>query len=168
MEADEYLDLVDENDNVIGRKLRSEVHTEKLRNYRAINLFIVNDKGELWIPRRTAHKQLYPLGLDFSCAGHVKSGETYDATLQQEVMEELNIDIKNHEVRHLGKLTPKEGSCFAESYEIRLNEAPQYNPEDFTSAQWVSPEALIKRLEAGEYAKSSLIVAVKKFYGKGA
>ena len=69
MEQDEYLDLVDENDVVIGRKLRSEVHAEKLKNYRAVNLFIVNSKGELWIPRRTAHKQLYPLGLDFSCAG---------------------------------------------------------------------------------------------------
>jgi hypothetical protein len=34
MEQDEWLDLVDESDNVIGRKLRSEVHAEKLKNYR--------------------------------------------------------------------------------------------------------------------------------------
>jgi isopentenyl-diphosphate delta-isomerase len=73
MDQDEWLDLVDENDVVIGKKLRSEVHAEKLHNYRAINVFIRNAKGELWIPRRTAHKQLYPLGLDFSCAGQLRA-----------------------------------------------------------------------------------------------
>ncbi|OGG53182.1 NUDIX hydrolase [Candidatus Kaiserbacteria bacterium RIFCSPHIGHO2_02_FULL_55_25] len=168
MEEDEYLDLVDENDSVIGRKLRSEVHAEKLRNYRAINLFIVNSKGELWIPKRTAHKRLYPLGLDFSCAGHVQSGDTYEQTLKKEVREELNIDIDKTQVRYLGKLTPVEGSCFAENYEIRMDTAPAYNSDDFINYEWVAPAVLIKRLDAGEYAKSSLVKAVRKFYKSAA
>ena len=54
---DELLDLVDENDHVIGVMRRSEVYGKKLRNIRVINAFIVNSKGELWIPRRTAHKR---------------------------------------------------------------------------------------------------------------
>jgi isopentenyl-diphosphate delta-isomerase len=166
MEQDEWLDLVNERDEVVGRKLRSQVHAEKLRNYRAINLFIVNEKGELWIPRRTAHKQLYPLGLDFSCAGHVQSGHTYEETLSKEVAEELNIDVSQHQIRNLGKLTPLEGSCFAENYELRMDTEPKYNPDDFISAEWVKPDDLIQRLQSGEYAKSSLIMAVRKFYGK--
>ena len=165
MEENELLDLVDENDHVIGRKRRGEVHAEKLHNYRAINLFIVNSRGELWIPKRTAHKQLYPLGLDFSCAGHVASGETYEQTLAREVQEELHIDISKHTLTYLGKLTPPEGSCFAKNWELRLDETPSYNPDDFISSEWVKPEDLVKRLDAGEYAKSSLVKAVRKFYG---
>jgi isopentenyldiphosphate isomerase len=169
MEQEEWLDLVDENDNVIGCKLRAEVHAEKLKNYRAINLFIRNSKGELWIPRRTAHKKLYPSGLDFSCAGHVESGDTYEHTLKKEVMEELNINVDEHPVRFLGKTTPKDlNTCFAMNYELQLDEAPKYNPDDFTEAFWWTPEETVRRIESGEYAKSSLAPIIKRFYLKKA
>lgn len=165
LEHEEWLDLVDENDQVIGRKLRTEVHAEKLHNYRAINVFIRNSKGELWIPRRTAHKQLYPLGLDFSCAGHVESGDTYEHTLKKEVMEELNIDTDAERVRFLGKTTPKDGtSCFQMNYEIARDEAPQYNTDDFIDAYWWTPEEVIRRIEGGDYAKSSLAPLVRRYY----
>jgi isopentenyldiphosphate isomerase len=167
MEQDEWLDLVDESDNVIGRKLRSEVHAEKLKNYRAVNLFIRNSKGELWIPRRTAHKKLYPLGLDFSCAGHVESGSTYEETLKKEVMEELNIDISKVPVKVLGKVTPAEfNTCFSMTYEIKCDETPRYNPDDFVESFWLSAEEVVERFEAGEYAKSSLAPLVRHFYLK--
>jgi isopentenyldiphosphate isomerase len=165
MEQDEWLDLVDENDNVIGRKLRSEVHAEKLHNYRAINVFIRNKRGELWIPRRTAHKQLYPLGLDFSCAGHVESGQTYEETLKKEVQEELNIDTDAVKVRFLGKTTPVDGtSCFQMNYEIESDEAPSFNPDDFFEAYWLKPEAVIQKIEDGDIAKSSLAPLIRRYY----
>lgn len=165
MDQDEWLDLVDEQDSVIGRKLRSEVHAEKLNNYRAINVFIHNSKGELWIPRRTAHKQLYPLGLDFSCAGHVESGSTYEETLKKEVMEELNLDTDKEDVVFLGRTTPRDGtSCFQMNYEIRRDVAPQYNPGDFIEAHWLTPQAVIEKIESGDIAKSSLAPLIKKYY----
>jgi len=74
---DEYLDLVDLQDSVIGRKLRSEVYAEHLSNFRVVNAFVLNSKGELWIPRRTADKRIFPLCLDMSVGGHVESGESY-------------------------------------------------------------------------------------------
>ena len=52
--TEEYLDLVDEQDNIVGNKKRSEIYAENLSNYRVINAFLVNSKGELWIPRRTS------------------------------------------------------------------------------------------------------------------
>lgn len=165
MEQDEWLDLVDENDTVIGKKLRSEVHAEKLKNYRAINVFIRNSKGELWIPRRTAHKQLYPLGLDFSCAGHVESGDSYEKTLKKEVMEELNIDTDSVQVRFLGKTTPKDGtSCFQMNYEIESDETPNYNPDDFFESFWLVPEEVVRLVEDGDISKSSLVPLIRRYY----
>lgn len=130
---DEYLDLVDENDVVIGKKLRSEIYAEKLSNYRVANAFIVNSKGEMWIPRRTADKKIYPSCLDMSVGGHVESGEGYDETFKREVAEELNIDTDKVECRLLGHLTPKNAGVSSNMnlYEIKMDEAPDYNKDDF-------------------------------------
>lgn len=104
---DEYLDLVNENDEVIGRKLRSAVYAEGLSNFRVINAFIRNSKGEIWIPRRAANKKVFPLCLDMSVGGHVESGEKYDATFRRETMEETNLDIDRIDWSFLGHLCPR-------------------------------------------------------------
>lgn len=53
---DEILDLVDKNDKVIGVLERSKVYAAGFNNFRAINCFISNNNGQIWIPRRTEHK----------------------------------------------------------------------------------------------------------------
>lgn len=163
---DELLDLVNDNDEVIGTKLRSEVYAEGLKNFRAVNAMIVNDKGELWIPRRTEHKKIFPLGLDMSMGGHVESGEDYDETFRRETAEELNLDVDTVPTKLLGKLTPHEDgvSAFQQVYEINMNEAPNYNPQDFIEAYWLTPQALLDKLANGEKSKDDLPIIVKKFY----
>ncbi len=125
---DEYLDLVDSQDTVIGKKLRSEVYVNHLSNFRVINAFVVNSKGELWIPRRAADKRIFPLCLDMSVGGHVESGESYDEAFKRETNEELNIDVDYITYRFLGKLTPESDgvSAYMQVYEITLNEAPDW------------------------------------------
>ena len=104
---DEFLDLVDENDNVVGKERRSEVYSKHLSNFRVVNAFIVNSKKEIWLPRRTADKIIFPLCLDMSVGGHVESGESYEDALKREAKEELNIDTDKAIVRLLGHLTPR-------------------------------------------------------------
>lgn len=164
--SDEILDLVDENDNIIGQKPRSEIYAEHLSNFRVVNAFIVNSKGEIWIPRRAAHKRIVPLGLDMSMGGHVASGETYEQALKRETAEELNIDTDKVEIKFLGHLTPmKDGTmCFMKVYEIKMDQAPEYNPHDFTEYFWLKPEEIIDRIEKGDKAKSDLIKLIKIFY----
>src|SRR3989338_5802009 len=139
--SDEYLDLVDEDDQVIGRKLRSEVYAEGLSNFRVINAFIVNTKGELWIPRRALGKRLYPLCLDMSVGGHVESGETYDEAFARETKEEVNLDVFKIPWRFLAKLTPQQDivSAYMHVYEIRQDETPRYNLGDFVEHFWLTP-----------------------------
>lgn len=164
-QPEEYLDLVNENDEVIGRKLRSEIYKEGLLNFRVVHVFIVNSKGLLWIPRRTAHKSLFPLGLDYSAAGHVESGETYDQTFVREVQEELNIDVSTVPYRTLGMLTPKDGvKVFEKVYEIQSDEAPSYNADDFCESYWLTPQEVVTMIENGEVAKDDLAFVIKQFY----
>jgi isopentenyl-diphosphate delta-isomerase len=86
MQTDEILDLVDENDIVVASRPRSEIYAENLHNFRVINAFLVNGNGEIWTPRRTAHKRIFPLALDMSVGGHVESGETYDEAFARETL----------------------------------------------------------------------------------
>src|SRR5688572_22273564 len=73
----ELLDIVDANDNVIGQKKRADIYREGKPNFRVVNVFAENARGQLWILRRSARKSSFPYGLDMSVGGHVKSGETY-------------------------------------------------------------------------------------------
>lgn len=164
--TEEYLDLVDEHDNVVGNIKRSEIYAENLSNYRVINAFLVNSKGELWIPRRTSNKKFYPLCLDVSIGGHVESGESYEGALKREACEELNINIDKLSYRCLGFLKPKKDnvSSFMKVYEIKMDTIPHYNRDDFSEYFFFTPRELYNRILEGESAKSDLSKLVKYFY----
>lgn len=164
---DEYLDLVNEQDEVIGKKLRSEVYTEGLSNFRVVNAFVVNSKGKLWIPRRTASKRIFPLCLDMSMGGHVESGETYEQSFKREVEEELGFVVDVRPWRLLGHLTPQRHgvSAFMNVYEIRADEVPKFNPNDFSEYFWLTPGELLEKMNAGEKTKGDLPKLVNIFYG---
>lgn len=160
---DELLDLVDKNDQIVGTIWRSETTNlaENGRGYiRAVEMFIVNDIGELWIPKRTADKRIAPNGLDFSAAGHVSSGETYIEAMLKEIREELNLVLAPTDLEFVANIGPDENSYFRRMFAYRTNQVPVYNPKDFTSAEWVKPIDLLAKLDSGVPAKSTLRGAV--------
>ena len=160
--TDEWLDLVDENDQVIDKMLRSEVMKKDLHNFRAVVGFVKNSKGQLWIPRRVKEKIIYPLALDMSVAGHVSSGEKYDEAFEREAREEIGF---NGAYTFLGKLTPQDGTCcFDHVYEIASDDEPKYSSFDFCEAFWLYPEEIISKINAGEACKSDLAFLVRYFY----
>lgn len=163
---DEYLDLVSDQDEIIGKKLRSEVYSEGLSNFRVVNGFLVNSKGQLWIPRRSPNKRLYPMAFDMSVAGHVESGEQYEQAFKRELKEELNIDANKISWKVLGSLTPRVDnvSAYMKVYELSADITPQFNYDDFIESFWFTPKELIEKIEGGEPSKSDLVILVRKFY----
>ncbi|MBD3273325.1 NUDIX domain-containing protein [Candidatus Dependentiae bacterium] len=164
---DEYLDIVNELDNVTGFKLRSDFYANGESNFRVINAFVKNSKGELWIPKRTASKKLFPLHLDVSVGGHVKSGESYGLAFERELAEELNININSVSHKEIGYFMPHKNSlsAFMKVYEISSNDNPNYNKEDFIDAFWIYPEDLMNLIKNGEKAKGDLPKLLNLCYG---
>lgn len=163
--TEEILDLVNEADEVIGNLSRKEVYKKDLHNFRAVHVFLVNEDGKIWIPRRVASKQFWPSALDYSAAGHVESGESYDESFRREVAEELLVDVDTVSWRPLGKFTLKNGTfCFQAVYEIQSNQTPDYNKDDFSEARWLSPQEVVSMIEAGEPEVVDLAFTLRKFY----
>lgn len=164
---DELLDLVDENDIVIKTMWRSEVYAKGLSNFRAINVFLKNSKGEVWIPLRVATKRIFPLHLDMSVGGHVSSGETYDQAFVREVQEEINLDVTKISYKKIGLFVPhKHGvSAFQTIYEIDYEQDPDFNKSDFIEGQWLLPVQVKQLILSGKKAKGDLIKLLNLVYG---
>jgi isopentenyl-diphosphate delta-isomerase len=163
MNHDEILDLVDETDKVIGTISRSNANvlTSGKLYIRAADMYIVNDKGELWVPKRTENKVIAPGGLDFSVGGHVETGENYLSTILRETEEELNLQLTPEDVVLIDIIRRDDTQYFSALYLHRSNTEPQFNPDDFVSAEWLSPEALIQKIDSGTPAKGNVRFAVE-------
>lgn len=163
---EEILDLVDEEDNIIGTATRQHIYAQNLRNYRVVHAFIINSHGKLWIPRRSAGKKLYPNGLDYSIAGHVESGETYEEGLHKEAAEEVNLDLNIVPYHEIASFNPYTHNvhCFQKVYEIKSDDVPNYNKDDFSEYDWLSPREIIERFENGETGKEDIPEVVRLCY----
>ena len=86
----EIFDVVDTEDCVISTASRGQVHAEGLR-HRAIHILVFNEKGEVFLQKRSPWKDKHPGKWDSSAAGHLDSGETYEAAARRELSEELGL-----------------------------------------------------------------------------
>lgn len=159
---DELLDLVDEHDEVIGQEYRLEVYKQNLNNFRVVNAFLVNEKKEVWIPRRSQTKKLFPFCLDASMGGHVMAGESYDQAFARELHEELNLKADVLKYQCCAKLVPHQYnvSAYMQVYTIQTNESPDYNQTDFDSAAWYAINDLQKTIQLGEATKGDLPILI--------
>lgn len=166
----EILDLVDANNEVVRQIKRSEAYDlDPSKEFlRAAEVFIVNDEGKLWIPVRTATKRLFPNGFDFAAAEHVESGESFIDAAVRGLDEELNLTVEPNALETAGMMSP-EGTLnyFRALYVYKTNDTPQFNPDDFSSASWLTKEEIRAKIAAGQPAKSALMPSIDFLESKG-
>jgi hypothetical protein len=75
-EYDEILDVVNLEDNVVGKASRLQVHNNELM-HRSAHILVFNTSGDLFIQKRAMIKDESPGLWDSSAAGHDESGENY-------------------------------------------------------------------------------------------
>mgnify|MGYP001595519605 CR=1 FL=1 len=97
----ELFDLVNEDDKVIGRALRKEVHCDKFLIHRSVTVLVFIN-GQLLLQKRSRTKDTYPFYWTSSCSGHVTAGDSYEETAKRELSEELGLKIKGR-LTFLGK-----------------------------------------------------------------
>lgn len=90
---DEVFDVVDKNDNIIGKAPRVECHSNPQLIHHTVQ-FTVYSKGtgKILVAKRSAKADAAANQLAFF-GEHIKSGESYAAALKRGLKEELNIDL---------------------------------------------------------------------------
>ena len=97
----EYLPAVDEAGNIIGAVTRGEAHSGSHILHPVVHLHLFNSKGEIFLQKRPAWKDIQPDNWDTSTGGHVDLGESIGQALKREVGEELGItDFTPEELGH--------------------------------------------------------------------
>lgn len=93
---EEWLPLVNEKGEVIGKAPRSICHSDKQYLHPVVHLHVVNKKGELYLQKRPMHK-IQPGKWDTAVGGHISFGEDLEIALKREAQEEIGLtDFKVH------------------------------------------------------------------------
>ena len=86
---DEYLDVVDENNLVIGQEKRAVVHQSGLL-HRGVHIFLFTPDDKMIVQMRS-EKQDFPGAMDCSVSEHLNAGESYYDGAIRGLQEELGI-----------------------------------------------------------------------------
>lgn len=87
----EFVDIVNEHDEIIGKASRHEAHEKNLL-HRGVVVCVFNSDGELFVQLRSKNKDMFPDCYEASLSGHVLSGELPSHAAVRELREELGIN----------------------------------------------------------------------------
>lgn len=157
---DEIFDIVNEQDQVIGRGRRPEVHRLGLR-HRAVHIMVQNSQRELFLQKRSMHKDTFPGAWDSSASGHLDCGEDYDACAVRELREELGF-TPLLPLKRLFKLNAcdETGQEFVWVY-LCQGEGPfQLHPQEIETGGWFAVGEITEWMNRspGDFARALLHV----------
>lgn len=146
--SEEMFDVVNERDEVIDCRPRSEVHRLGLR-HRAVHVLVFNEQGAVFLQKRSRSKDTFPGAWDSSAAGHLTVGETYDAAAVRELQEELGwMPASVPERRFRLEACPETGQEFLWVYCCRGAGPFALHPEEIEGGAWFPPDVVTRWVRA--------------------
>jgi isopentenyldiphosphate isomerase len=142
--SEEIFDVVNERDEVIGRATRREVHGTGL-THRAVHVFVFNNRGEVFLQKRSMSKDSSPGLWDSSASGHLDCGEDYDACAVRELREEIGLEVSACPER-VFKIDAcgQTGQEFVWLYQCSSNGPFVLHPEEIERGGWFAPETITR------------------------
>lgn len=156
---------VDENDNVIGARPRSEFYTGKYI-HRSTYLILFNSKNEILIQRRASTKEWYPNLYTFVVARTVQVGESYEDSMAKGLKEKIGIITP---VKYVFKFPyfDKSDRSFRAIFVGKTDAEIKPNKEDIQEIKWINIDALRKDItEHPEKYAPPFIVCMKKYFAE--
>ncbi len=98
----ELIQIVDENGNFTGQIIDKEEAHDKNLLHNEVAAFIINDKEQVLLQKRSANKRFNPNKWAL-CAGHVDAHESLENAILREIKEEVGLDISIDDLHQLGE-----------------------------------------------------------------
>lgn len=141
--------IVDDQDNIIGAKLRSEIDYAR-DCYRVSGLWLTNSVGRILIAQRLMTKDKDPGKWGPAVAGTLEVGETYESNIYKEAKEEIGL------TGYTFTLGPKmrfdnPRRCFTQWFKVVCDKSedeftPQ--PTEVECVRWIVKEDLVQDVKA--------------------
>ena len=155
MSADELVDIVDEQDRVVGQATRREVRARRLR-HRSTYVLVFNADSQLFVHQRTTTKDIYPGCYDVAFGGVLRTGEEYDAGARRELREEAGID--NVPLRRVLSFRFDDdrnhvnGVLYSATYDGPL----QLQTSEVQAGQWMDLDAVVELAERAPFCPDGI------------
>lgn len=162
---DEMLDVVDDEDVVIGQAARPAVHEHGLL-HRGVHVFLFSPEGRLLIQKRSASRAQYASLWDCSVSEHVTTGENYLQAAGRGLLEELG--STGVTLRPLVKFklvygeNDNEISVLFEGRTDLIELHP--DPEEIESIQWIKMDELATWMKDRRHEFSRWFVEIMNWY----
>ncbi|HYE59991.1 MAG TPA: NUDIX domain-containing protein [Candidatus Kapabacteria bacterium] len=158
----EYIDIVNEEDNVIGQRTQEEVYQQHLR-HRIVHVVLFRSNGNMVLQKRSAKKSFCPLHWVTAGSGHVQAGETYAIAAQRELEEEVGIQ---GELQHFKKDTFEGGGLqkFLGTFEMTSDDPVRMNTLEVESVGEFSLHQIKDMLASGEKFHPEFLFLLQKYY----
>ena len=144
----ELVDIVNENNELTGQVEERWKAIEKGLWRRTVSCWIMNEKGEILLQKRTPSKRRNP-NKWAKTGGQVDSKETPEEAIFREVKEELGIEIPKEQIKVVNIRKSEKGKRFAYNFLFVVN----YKLEDYTLQKEEVSEVRYYTIEELEVAK---------------
>lgn len=128
--------------------------------HRATYILVFNSKGELFIQKRTATKDIYPGYYDIAAGGVVLADESYEDSAQRELFEELGIKpplvfhFDNYYADNNNKVWGRIFSC--------VHDGPMtLQKEEVESGLFLYPDKVLKMSKKEPFCPDGIIILQK-------
>ena len=147
---EENVILVDVLDNQLGLMPKMEAH-EKAVLHRAFSVFIFNDKGELMLQQRAAHKYHSPLLWTNTCCSHQRDGESNIEAGKRRLIEEMGFKTNLKEIFSFVYKAPFDNGLTEHELDHvmigNFNGTPKINTDEVASYKLMTLEEVKKDIE---------------------
>jgi isopentenyl-diphosphate delta-isomerase len=150
---EEYVILVDQNDNPIGKEEKVKCHLPNGKLHRAFSALIFNGEGKLLLTKRSESKMLWPNDWDGTVASHPRESETYVSSAERRMPEEIGIGCKMNYVNKFEYHVPYKdiGSeneiCGTLIGTIDSFDNSRLIKDEISDIKWINPDELKNELE---------------------
>jgi isopentenyldiphosphate isomerase len=152
--GDEMVDVVDEQDRVVGTVTRREMRARGLL-HRCTYVLVRNAAGQVLVHRRTETKDVFPGAYDLFAGGVCAAGEGYPECARRELAEELGITGAPLRFLLRHRYGGPGGQAWGAVYEVRWDGPVRPQASEVAWSAWVDPAELQRMLAEREFCPDS-------------
>ncbi len=158
----EFLDVVDDDNQVTGFASAEEVYERRL-NHRIVHVLIFNDKGDILLQLRSAKKKFCPGHWVTSAGGHVQKGESYEQAAKRELKEELGVDVPLALIDE-SPYDHYKMRKFLQVFRAVHNGPFKFNPEEVSGCRWFSVDDVRDMVRKNQLIHPELAHVIERLY----